>query len=76
MASNPSRALFGNIPRRAVTNLPCSLQQSKIFGGLTKPVVEKRKRTEEHSREYSTKKVRSNATGGIGLGIGLDSTRA
>lgn len=54
----------------------CSLQQSKIFGGLTKPVSEKRKRTEEeYSREYAAKKIRSTA-GGIGLGIGLDSTRA
>lgn len=53
-----------------------NLQQSKIFGGVTKPTVEKRKRTEEeYKNEYAAKKIRSSTTG-IGLGIGLDSTRA
>ncbi|TVY86019.1 hypothetical protein LAWI1_G008727, partial [Lachnellula willkommii] len=73
------RESFEVAASRTTTPIPTgdkSLQQSKIFGGLTKPVVEKRKRKEEYSREYSAKKVRSNASGGIGLGIGLDSTRA
>jgi hypothetical protein len=52
------------------------LLQAKIFGSVTKPVAEKRKRgEEEYGPEYASKKVRAGG-GGVGLGIGWDSPRA
>ncbi|TVY71520.1 hypothetical protein LSUE1_G008130 [Lachnellula suecica] len=74
------RESFEVAASRTTTPTPITdknLQQSKIYGGLTKPVPEKRKRTdEEYNREYSAKKIRSSTASGVGLGIGLDSSRA
>jgi hypothetical protein len=47
-----------------------SLLQTKIFGPVTKGVVDKRKRTEEETAPYSSKKMRVGQEG-IGLGIGF-----
>jgi len=49
-----------------------NLHQSKIYGTVTKGVVEKRKRGDDESFDYSTKKFRSGGVG-IGLGIGFES---
>ncbi|KAF4628999.1 hypothetical protein G7Y89_g9147 [Cudoniella acicularis] len=50
-----------------------SKHQTKIFGTVSKPHVDKRKRTdEEYKGDYSAKKIRA----GVGLGIGFDATRA
>ncbi|KAH6678473.1 hypothetical protein B0J14DRAFT_534875 [Halenospora varia] len=50
-----------------------SKHQTKIYGTVHKPNVEKRKRgDEEYKGNYSAKKVRA----GVGLGIGFDVTRA
>jgi acetyl-CoA acyltransferase 1 len=48
-----------------------NLHQSKIFGSVSKPAAEKRKRLpDSYDEEYAAKKVRA-AVEGIGLGIGL-----
>lgn len=77
LRQNPHRS-FEVAASRTTTPTPSAdknLQQSKIFGGLTKPVDGKRKRAEEeYKSDYSAKKIRSTAA--IGLGIGLDSARA
>jgi len=49
-----------------------NLHQSKIYGTVTKGVVEKRKRGDEDTIDYSAKKFRSGGDG-IGLGIGFES---
>ena len=47
------------------------LHQSKIFGPVSKPSAEKRKRfDDEYGDEYAAKKIRAGAEG-VGLGIGL-----
>lgn len=50
-----------------------TLHQSKIFGAVSKPAAEKRKRVDEgYGDEYAAKKIRAGAEGvGLGLGIGL-----
>jgi hypothetical protein len=48
-----------------------NLHQSKIFGTVSKPAAEKRKRLPDpYDDEYAAKKVRS-VVDGVGLGIGL-----
>lgn len=48
-----------------------TLHQSKIFGTVSKPAAEKRKRVdEEYGDNYATKKARASVEG-VGLGIGL-----
>jgi len=48
-----------------------NLHQAKIFGAVSKPAAEKRKRLPDtYEKGYSAKKVRA-AVEGVGLGIGL-----
>ena len=48
-----------------------NLHQAKIFGSVSKPTAEKRKRLpDSYDDEYAAKKVRA-AVEGVGLGIGL-----
>ncbi|KAB8302307.1 hypothetical protein EYC80_005743 [Monilinia laxa] len=49
------------------------LLQSKIWGTVTKSVVEKRKRDDFRSVDHSNKKAR--ASGHVGLGIGYETSR-
>ena len=63
----PSRT---NTPTPAVEKT--NLHQSKIYGTVTKGVVEKRKRGDDERSDFSAKKFRSGGDG-IGLGIGFES---
>lgn len=48
-------------------------QQSKIYGGVTKSVAEKRKRADDDVVQATAKKLRAAAGAAIGLGIGMGS---
>ncbi|TGO34092.1 hypothetical protein BHYA_0213g00220 [Botrytis hyacinthi] len=73
---NP-RESFEVAPSRTNTPNPVTakseLLQSKIWGTVTKPVVEKRKRDDHYSSGQSNKKSR--ASDPIGLGIGYEAPR-
>lgn len=49
------------------------LLQSKLWGALAKPVIDKRKREDDHHADHSNKKARSSDP--IGLGIGYEASR-
>jgi hypothetical protein len=49
-----------------------NLHQSKIYGGVTKPGGQKRRRTSEEEAEMSAKKLRAAAGAAIGLGLTLE----
>ncbi|KAF7905471.1 uncharacterized protein EAF01_005992 [Botrytis porri] len=72
------RESFEVAPSRTNTPNPVTakseLLQSKIWGTVTKPVVEKRKHDDHHSFGHSNKKSR--ASDPIGLGIGYEAPRA
>ena len=69
----PTRASRSEVTAsRTTTPIPVaekpSLLQSKIFGSVSKPATEKRKRVEEENGDdYSAKKIRP---GGEGVGLG------
>lgn len=69
------RESFEVEPSRTNTPTPVSdksnLLQSKIYGSVTKGVVEKRKRGDDERTNYSAKKFRTGEDG-IGLGIGFE----
>lgn len=50
-----------------------SLQQSKIYGSVTKSVGQKRRRSSEEDGQLSAKKLRAAAGAAIGLGLTLES---
>ena len=69
------RESFEVAASRTTTPIPNAeknnLHQAKIFGSVSKPTAEKRKRLpDSYNDDYAAKKVRA-AIGGVGLGIGL-----
>ncbi|KAG9231721.1 hypothetical protein BJ875DRAFT_468708 [Amylocarpus encephaloides] len=78
MLRRDPRESFDVAASRATTPNPINdktnLSQAKIFGVVTKPTVEKRKRGDDEPTSYDAKKLRAMAS--VGLGIGFDATRA
>ena len=73
------RESFEVATSRTTTPIPSAeknaLHQSKIFGSVSKPAAEKRKRVDEdYGDDYAAKKARAGVEG-VGLGIGYETTR-